>query len=57
MTTSGTIGDILKYKGAQVWSIEPGTTVLDAIKMMAEKNVGALLVMRGESLVGKTHRR
>jgi CBS domain-containing protein len=52
MTTSGTIGDILKYKGAQVWSIEPGATVLDAIKLMAEKNVGALLVMKGASLVG-----
>jgi CBS domain-containing protein len=52
MTTTGTISDILKSKGAQVWSVEPGATVFDAIKLLAEKNVGALLVMKGESLVG-----
>ncbi len=52
MTTTGTIGDILKYKGPQVWSIDPDATVLDAIRQMAEKNVGALLVMQGDTLVG-----
>lgn len=49
---TGTIGDILRHKGAQVWSIEPATLVYDAIKVMAEKNVGALLVMQGDALVG-----
>jgi CBS domain-containing protein len=52
MTTTGTISDILRSKGGQVWSIDPGATVFDAIQLLAEKNVGALLVMKGESLVG-----
>ncbi len=52
MLTTGTIDEILKSKGSQVWSIDPGATVFDAIKLMAEKNVGALLVMKGEKLVG-----
>jgi CBS domain-containing protein len=50
--STGTISDILNHKGRQVWSVDPDTTVLDAIKLMAEKNVGALLVMEGERLVG-----
>ena len=49
---TGTIGDILRQKGSQVWSIEPTALVYDAIKMMAEKNVGALLVMQGDKLAG-----
>lgn len=52
MTTSDTISDILKHKGGQCWHIEPGATVLDAIKLMDEKNVGALLVMQCDRLVG-----
>ena len=50
--SSGTISEILRHKGNQVWSVSPDTTVLDAIKSMAERNVGALLVMQGERLVG-----
>ena len=49
---TGTISDILHHKGTQVWSVAPEATVLDAIKLMAERNVGALLVMEGERLVG-----
>lgn len=52
MFTTGTISDILRTKGSQVWTIGPDATVFDAIKMMDEKNVGALLVMKGEALVG-----
>lgn len=52
MITSGSIGDILKHKGPQVWSIEPGATVLEAIRQMSERNIGALLVMQGDALVG-----
>lgn len=48
----GTIGDILKHKGHQVWSIHPDATVFEAIQKLAEKNVGALLVMEGDRLVG-----
>ena len=43
---------LLESKSAAVHSIEPERPVLDAIRMMADKYVGALLVMRGEALVG-----
>jgi len=44
---------ILKAKPDQtVYTVTPSTTVFDAVKLMAEKNVGALLVMEGEQLVG-----
>ena len=49
---TGTISEILHHKGTQVWSVNPDATVFDAISLMAEKNVGALLVMQGERLVG-----
>src|SRR5438309_1748688 len=52
MNISGTIGAILNQKGRQVYSISPDATVFEAIQFMAEKNVGALLVMSGEKLVG-----
>jgi CBS domain-containing protein len=52
MSPSGTIGEILKYKGGTVWSISPEATVFDAIQLMADKNVGALLVLEGDKLVG-----
>jgi len=52
MNISGTIGAILNHKGRQVYSISPDATVFEAIQFMAEKNVGALLVMSGERLVG-----
>lgn len=43
---------LLEAKGNAIYSIAPDASVLDAIKHMAEKRVGALLVMRGERLVG-----
>jgi len=43
---------ILDQKGHQVWSVHPGDTVFDAIKMMADKDVGALLVLDGGKVVG-----
>ena len=52
MEMTGTISAILERKGAAVWSIPPETRVFDAIQIMAEKNVGALLVMSGDKLVG-----
>jgi CBS domain-containing protein len=52
MDVSGTISAILSHKGTQVYSIAPDATVFEAVQMMADKNVGALLVMRGEELVG-----
>ena len=52
METDATIDMLLAHKGSNIWSIGPRTTVFEAIKMMAEKNVGALLVTDGEKLVG-----
>lgn len=52
MDVSGTIDKILRQKSGQIWSITPDATVYDAIKLMAERNVGALLVMEAEKLVG-----
>jgi CBS domain-containing protein len=43
---------ILDQKGHQVWSVPPGDTVYDAIKMMADKDVGALMVLDGSKIVG-----
>ena len=46
------VRQLLDRKGRQVLSIAPGTAVLDAIRMMAEHHVGALLVMQGDALSG-----
>ncbi len=43
---------ILKNKGSQIWSLAPDATVYEAIVMMSEKNVGALLVVSEGKLVG-----
>ena len=47
-----TVKQLLDAKGHQIWSIAPDATVFDAIHRMAEKEVGALLVMEGTTLVG-----
>ena len=47
-----TVEQILDAKGSDVWSITPDAPVLEAIKLMAEKEVGALLVMTGKKPVG-----
>jgi CBS domain-containing protein len=47
-----TVGQLLKAKGNQVWSINPDRSVLDALRMLAEKDVGALLVLEEEEVVG-----
>jgi CBS domain-containing protein len=47
-----TIASIVKNKGCQIWSIEPDATIFDAIALMAEKSIGALLVVSGGKLVG-----
>jgi CBS domain-containing protein len=52
MDVSGNISAILGQKNAEIFSVSPEATVFEAITMMAEKNVGALLVMEGEKLVG-----
>jgi CBS domain-containing protein len=52
MDVSGNIGAILSQKNDEIFSVSPETTVHDAVAMMDEKNVGALLVMKGDKLVG-----
>jgi CBS domain-containing protein len=47
-----TIGSILKTKGPQIWSVAPDATVYDAIALMAERSVGAILVISEGRLVG-----
>ena len=43
---------LLDSKGRHIISVAPGTSVLDAIKLMAEKTVGSLLVMDDEDMCG-----
>jgi predicted transcriptional regulator len=47
-----TVRDILETKGYDVWWVAPDTTVYDALKLMSEKNVGALLVLDQGEIVG-----
>jgi len=47
-----TIGDLLRDKGSKVWSTRPDASVFDALTLMTEKNIGVVLVMDGEALVG-----
>lgn len=46
------VRQILNEKGHSIWSVTPEATVFDAIRQMAERGVGALLVMRDDRLEG-----
>ncbi len=52
MTTSSTIDTILHHKGASVWTISPNATVFEAIRLLSQKNIGALPVTDGDKIVG-----
>jgi len=52
MIPNGSINEILDHKGATVWAVAPDTIVFEAIQMMSEKNVGALLVTERDKLIG-----
>jgi CBS domain-containing protein len=52
MKTRYPISTILHQKPAALWMVSPQTTVFAAIKLMAEKNIGALPVVAGGTLVG-----
>jgi CBS domain-containing protein len=52
MIPSGSINEILEHKGSTVWTIGPEATVFEAIQMMSDKNVGALLVSERDRLIG-----
>lgn len=47
-----TVAEILRDKGSEVWSVSPDDVILEALKIMATKRVGALLVMNEGKLVG-----
>ena len=46
------LNTLLDGKGHNVWSVHPDDTVLDAIKLLAEKDIGALIVIEGDKPVG-----
>lgn len=48
----GTVDNILKIKGSTTFTITPGTMVYNALEIMVEKNVSALLVLENEKLAG-----
>jgi CBS domain-containing protein len=52
MEVTGTVSRILERKGSSVWSISPDAMVYDAIKQMAQRNVGALVVLENDKLIG-----
>ena len=47
-----TVRQLLQKKSGQIWSIAPDASVFDAIKLMADKRIGALLVLDETQLVG-----
>jgi len=47
-----TVRKLLEGKGRAIYSVEPPAAVLDAVRLMAEHHVGALVVMRGAALEG-----
>ena len=47
-----TVANILAVKGSEVFRVAPGASVFEALQMLAEKNIGALVVTEGGKLVG-----
>jgi len=47
-----TIEQLLNNKDDQIWSVEPKTSIFEALKIMSDKEIGALLVIEDEKLVG-----
>ena len=46
------VSQILQLKGSQTWTIAPNATVFEALALMAEKDIGALLVVKNGEVVG-----
>lgn len=46
------IFQILEIKGREVWNIHPDATIYDALKIMADKHIGALVVIEEEHVIG-----
>jgi CBS domain-containing protein len=47
-----TVRDLIKTKGNEVWSVSPDTTMIDALNLLAKKDVGALMVTKDDKMVG-----
>jgi CBS domain-containing protein len=47
-----TVNDILQLKGHEIWSVAPDATVYDALQLMADKGIGAVVVLEDGKLVG-----
>lgn len=52
MIPDAPLSEILANKGPNVWSVGPDTMVFDAIQLMADKNIGALVVLDKDRMVG-----
>lgn len=52
MKVTGNVSGILHQKGTLTWTVSPQETVYNAITLMADKNIGALLVVEGDALIG-----
>jgi CBS domain-containing protein len=52
MKISGPVSAVVSSKVPELWTISPDALIFDAIKLMAEKNIGALVVMAGDRLAG-----
>ncbi len=47
-----TVNQILRTKGTHIWAIEPNATVFEALQLMADKEIGAVLVMQAGQVIG-----
>jgi CBS domain-containing protein len=46
------VRDLIRQKGSQVFAVKPDAHVLEALKLMADKNTGAVLIMSGDKVAG-----
>lgn len=46
------VRDLLKLKGDAIWSVKPDTTVIEALDFLADKDIGALVVLAGDEIAG-----
>lgn len=47
-----TVKEIIDNKGKEIWSVTPDSTVFDALKLMADKKIGAVLVIKDDNVLG-----
>ena len=52
MEINGTVYDILHNKTGEIWTTSPADSVYEAIRLMGEKNIGALVAVEGDEVVG-----